>query len=336
MDFSLQLSAYYGDTSYGAARLYGDLIAQAKLADRLGYESIGLTEHHLVNVLLNPAPLQMAVRIAAETQNINILTCVVVLPIHDMRVYAGEVVVADTLCEGRLYLGVGRGAFAYEIERLGVAMKDAREIFDESLDLLQKLLTEENVSWKGKYYNFEPLTIMPRPMRDIPIMMAVLNPEAIYHCTKRGFHIQTTPLSGDNDHMIAQINGFKRGKQEMGEAGKDLTLTLSRVAFLVENQKEHDIVLDQAYEYYKRFDNVFKGPGTVSNGAIEPLPRKQSKEELDENLLICTKEEMIEKLSYYAEHNVDRILLNPVFGMPQARTLETIEAIAKDIIPALQ
>ena len=51
-----------------------------------------------------------------------------------------------------------------------------------------------------------------------------------------------------------------------------------------------------AYEYYKRFDNMFTGPGKVKAGWIDPLPRKQSLEELKENLLICTLNEMIDNM----------------------------------------
>ena len=333
MEFCQQLSAYYGDTSYGGESLYRDLIEQAKLADRTGYAAVGLTEHHLLNVLLNPAPLQMAVKIASETESIRIETCVVVLPLHDMRVLAGEVIVADILTEGRLRLGVGRGAFGYEMGRLGVPLETSREKFDESLNVLMALLSEEEVSWDGTYYKFDPLTVMPRPVRKLPIMMAVLVPEAIYHCVKRGFHIQTTPLSGGHQHMLDQVGAFQRGKAELGADGEDLTLSLSRVAFLVDSESERRARTEQAYEYYKRFDNVFTGPGIVKHGAIEPLPRKQSIEELAENLLICTPSEMVDKLAPYAEAGVDEVIVNMVFGAEQSQVLESIQRFAEEVMP---
>ena len=111
------------------------MLDQAVLADRLGFDAVSLTEHHLINVLMMPAPLTFATKIAAHTNRINIMTSVVVLPLHDMRIYAGEVVVADIFTDGRLMLGVGRGAFPYEMERLGVPMKETRERFDESLNV---------------------------------------------------------------------------------------------------------------------------------------------------------------------------------------------------------
>ncbi len=333
--FCLQLSADYADTSYGADRVYGDMIEQAVLADRLGFESVGFTEHHLVNCLMNPAPLQFAVKVAALTSTIKIMTAVVVLPLHDMRILAGEVVVADTLTDGRLLLGVGRGAFAYEMGRMGVPMSETRDRFDESLDVLLALLHEEEVSWNGTYYSFEPLTVMPRPVRPggPPIMMAVLNPDGIKACTKRGFHIQTTPLSGDDDLFKRQVDAFTSTREELGAAGADLTLSLSRVAFVSESDQHKRSIQEQAHLYYGRFDNIFTGPGIVDHGAIEPLPHHQSVDELAKSLVIGSAEEVVEQLAIYDRAGVDRMILNINFGVEQSQTLETIHALAEGVLP---
>ena len=335
MLFSIQLSADYPSKDYGGDRVYADMLDQAVLADRLGYDAVSITEHHLMNCLMMPAPLQFAVKIAAMTQNIQIMTSIVVLPLHDMRVYAGEVVCADIFTEGRLLLGVGRGAFEYEMERFGVPMAETQVRFNESLDVLQALLSEEEVSWDGEYYQFEPLTIMPRPVRKggPPMMMAVMNPEGIYHCTKRGFHIQTTPLSGNHQLLLDQVSAFNRAKDEMGAKEGEVTLTLSRVAHMASNSAEKQRKIEAAHRYYGRFDNVFTGPGIVENGMIKPLPCKTPIEELGESLLICTPQEMIDKLAPYAELGIDRVILNPNFGLDANETLDAIAAFAEDVMP---
>lgn len=335
MDFSIQLSAYFPDKSYGGDRLYRDMLEQAVLADRLGYDAVSLTEHHLINILMMPAPLQFAVKIAGQTERVKIMTSVVVLPLHDMRIFAGEVICADIFTDGRLMLGVGRGAFGFEMDRLGSPLATSREKFDESLDVLQALLTREEVSWRGTHYDFEALTVMPRPAngKGPELMMAVLIPEAIEACVKRGFHIQTTPLSGDHQHMLDQIAAFQRGKAAMGEAGRHLTLSLSRVGFIARSEADRQAKIEAAYAYYSRFDNVFTGPGIVERGMIKPLPRKQTIDELAERLLICTPAEMIDKLGPYAEAGVDRVILNVNFGADQSETLETIQRFAEEVAP---
>jgi alkanesulfonate monooxygenase SsuD/methylene tetrahydromethanopterin reductase-like flavin-dependent oxidoreductase (luciferase family) len=336
MDFNHFLSSYYPNKDYGGKQLYADMVEQAIMAENLGYRGVTVPEHHLINVLITPSPLQMAVKVAAVTERVEITTSVVVLPLHDMRIFAGEIVQADILTDERLILGVGRGAFAYETARMGIPIEDTREKFDESLNLLLALLSEEEVSWSGKYYNFESLTIMPRPVRPIPIMIAALVEPAIEACTRRGFSIQTTPLSATPEVFRKQVMAHKNAKAEMGDAGKDLRLLLSRVCFCTRNANETREKMELAYDYYSRFDNVFTGPGIVKNGMIDALPREQSIEELEQNLLICEADEMIDRLSTYDDLGVDEIIFNSNIGESQAETLDSMQRFANDVMPHFQ
>ena len=335
MEFNHFLSAYYPDVSYGGDRLYADMIEQAKLVDRLGYRGVTIPEHHLVNILLVPDPLQMAVKIAAVTSNVELITSVCVLPLHDMRIFAGASIQADILCDGRLILGVGRGAFAYEMARMGVPIATSREKFDESLDLLIALYTSEEVSWNGKYYVFEPVTIMPRPVgKKMPeIMVAALAPEAIYASVKRGFHIQTTPLNATFSRMKDQVDAFTRGKGELGASGAHLRLALSRVCLAASDDRHARRLLEHAYSYFCRFDNVFTGPGIVRNGQIAEITGTRTLEELKENLIICPPSEMVDKLGPYAELGIDDFIMNVNIGAPQAECLEVIERFAREVMP---
>ncbi|MDD9874187.1 MAG: LLM class flavin-dependent oxidoreductase [Gammaproteobacteria bacterium] len=339
MDFCIQLSAYYPDHRLGGRRLYQNMLDQAVLADRLGFDAVSITEHHLINILLMPAPLPFAVKIAGVTGRVKIITSVVVLPLHDMRVLAGQLVCTDIFTDGRLLLGVGRGAFAFEMERMGVPLADSREKFDESLAVLQALLSEDEVSWDGKYYRFASLTIMPRPATGDggaggpPMMLSALRPQAIYRCARRGFHIQTTPLSGDRRRMREQVEAFHRGRAEAGARGDALTLSLSRVAFAAAGETDARAKTKLAHHYYGQFDNVFGGPGLVERGLIAPLPRRVPIEETARNLHICTAPEMVEQLAPYAEAGVDRFILNVNFGAGQTETLESIQRFAEEVMP---
>ena len=100
MEFSHFLSSYYPDPSYGGKRLFADMVEQATTAERLEYRSVTIPEHHLINILLTPSPLQMAVKVAGVTERLDLVTSVAVLPIRDMRVFAGEVAQADILTDG--------------------------------------------------------------------------------------------------------------------------------------------------------------------------------------------------------------------------------------------
>ena len=338
MDANHFLSAYYPDTSYGGKRLFDDMVEQAKVAERLGYRGVTLPEHHLINVLLTPSPLQMAVKLACETERLELVTSVAVLPLRDMRIFAGEVIQADILTDGRLVLGVGRGAFAYEMGRLGSPLEESKARFDESLEVLIALMTEEEVSWDGEYYRFEPLTVMPRPMtQPMPrVMVAVMNPPGIAASTRRGFDIQTTPLAGRPELFRAQIAAHKEAKAEMGEAGRHLRIMMSRIVYCTDSEAQTREMVQRAHDYYSRFDNVFTGPGIVRNGDVEPLPRTQTIQELEQNLIICQADEMLDRLAEYAEAGIDELILSSNLGQPQGDHLEAMERFASNVLPHLR
>ena len=334
MDFNHFLTSYMPDPNIGSKQHFKHMLDQSVLAEKLGYVAVSIPEHHLVNILMMPSPLQMAVKISSLTNKIRLSTSVAVLPIHDMRTFAGEVTTADILTEGRLVLGVGRGAFAWELDRLGTPIESSKEKFIESLEVLNSLLSKENYSFKGKYYNFNAITIMPRPISDpVPIMIAAMDPSSIRNAAANGYHVQSTVLSGTKKLLLERVNAFKEGQQDAGENGKLIRLSMQRMAYAAKDEndaKEKNLL---AYEYYKRFDNMFTGPGKVNKGLIEPLPRAQTLEEMTENLIICPVNEMIDKLSVYAGSGIDEMIISAGFGQSQEDMIESMYRINEHIIP---
>lgn len=332
MDFIHFLSSHMLDPQIGGKRLYKSVVAQAVHAERLGYRGVGIPEHHLLNILLIPSPLQMAVKVAAHTENLLLMTSVCQLPLRDMRIFAGEVVQAQALCDGRLMLGVGKGAFAYETERIGVPFGDTKPRFEEDLKILEALLTRADVSWDSPRYKFAPLTIMPRPEDPIPLMVAVMNPVGIEAAARAGYHVQTTPLGGTHQQLIDQVTAFNRGKAAAGRP-LDTRLSLQRGVFLVSSDAERRKIAERAHEYYKSFDNVFGGPGIVDQGIIRALPRSQTLEELTGNLLLCGRQEMIDRLSVYAELGIDEVLTTSNFGQDEQLTFDMMSRFAEEVMP---
>jgi alkanesulfonate monooxygenase SsuD/methylene tetrahydromethanopterin reductase-like flavin-dependent oxidoreductase (luciferase family) len=333
MDFVHFLSSHMLNPDLGGKQLYRDVVEQAVFAEACGYHGVGIPEHHLVNILLIPSPLQMAVKIAAHTSRVKLMTSICQLPVRDMRIFAGEVVQAQALCDGRLMLGVGKGAFGFETERLGIMIEDTKAHFEEDLAVLEALLTQQDVSWDNKHYKFPALTIMPRPEDPIPLMVGVMAPAAIEAAAKKGYHVQTTPLGAAHGVLEGQVDAFFRGRAQNPAANN--RLALQRGVYLVRNAAERQKMVEQAYEYYKSFDNVFGGPGIVDHGIIRPLPRAQTVEELGANILICERDEMIDRLAHYANLGIDEVIVTSNFGQPQAETLDMMSRFSADVMPHL-
>ena len=175
---------------------------------------------------------------------------------------------------------------------------------------------------------------MLRPEDPIPLTVAVMNPIGIEAAAKSGYHVQTTPLGGSHQQLIDQVSAFRRGKAASGKT-QDTRLSLQRGLFLVNTERERQHIAELAYEYYKSFNNVFGGPGIVDHGIIRPLPRKQTVEELASNLLLCGKQEMIDRLSVYSELGIDEVIVTSIFGQDQQMTLDMMSQFAQDVIPQL-
>ena len=98
---------------------------------------------------------------------------------------------------------------------------------------------------------------------------------------------------------------------------------------------ERQRMVETAHRYYASFDNVFGGPGIVDRGIIRPLPRTQTAEELGQNILICQKDELIDRLSAYAEMGIDEVITTSIFGQPQEETLDMMSMFAAEVMPHL-
>jgi Luciferase-like monooxygenase len=108
-------------------------------------------------------PLNALAFAAALTHKVKIATGILVLPVRHPVVLAKEI---STLCHlsGHRYIfGVGPGWYAREYEVTGSRVEERGRRTDEIIEAVTLLLTKPNASYRGKYYQFNDVTIEPRP-----------------------------------------------------------------------------------------------------------------------------------------------------------------------------
>jgi hypothetical protein len=71
----------------------------------------------------------------------------------------------------------------------------------------------------------------------------------------------------------------------------------------------------------------------VDNGQIRLIPGTRTLEQLNENLMICTPSEMVDRLGLYQDLGIDDFIMNVNVGVPQEERLEAIERFASDVMP---
>jgi alkanesulfonate monooxygenase SsuD/methylene tetrahydromethanopterin reductase-like flavin-dependent oxidoreductase (luciferase family) len=335
MEFGFYLPCYWRDASYPIDRMYSDMVEQACLAEQLGFRTVWIPEHHFINLLVHPNPLLTGVRVAAATRTIRIGTSVLVLPFFDMRRLAGEVAQADNLMDGRLELGVGRGAFKYEFDRYGVKVEDSRDIFDESLALLERLLGESNVSSDTDAYRFPPLTITPRPLQQPlpPVWIAAVTPDAIYHTARRGYHVMTTPLRSSFDDAKRQAESYHRGRSESANPASAQRLGMLRMAYVARDRADIQEKLEFAAQNDRCHHNVRTTDGAVSQGMIQGTETGRSLSEIEDALIIGSADQCLEKVAAYAQLGIDEFIVNMGFGASHADVMCSLETFADKVMP---
>ena len=141
----------------------------ARIADDTGFDAVWTIEHHFTPYTMVTNPLQYLTYIAGITKRVDLGTMVTVLPWHNPVRVAEDVNMLDTFLgpNREIICGVGRGLGRREYEGLGIDQAEARERFDESLQVLRMLLETGKCDFEGKHYRIKGLKLRPQPDRDL-------------------------------------------------------------------------------------------------------------------------------------------------------------------------
>jgi alkanesulfonate monooxygenase SsuD/methylene tetrahydromethanopterin reductase-like flavin-dependent oxidoreductase (luciferase family) len=153
------------DAHEAAKQTLVNQIRQGILADKLGYNSYWLTEHHFQpeGAEMSPNPLMSQMAIAAHTKKIRLGQCANIVVWHHPVRFAEQVALLDIISGGRVECGIGRGYQPRENETLGrpygSTIQDQernRKAFQEAIDIIKKCWTEVSFSHHGENFSIPP------------------------------------------------------------------------------------------------------------------------------------------------------------------------------------
>jgi alkanesulfonate monooxygenase SsuD/methylene tetrahydromethanopterin reductase-like flavin-dependent oxidoreductase (luciferase family) len=145
-----------------AARSYSEHLEAWEEMDRLGFDGVGLNEHHTTPHGMMNSPNMMAAAGAQRTKRLKFLILGNLLPIHNPLRVAEELAMADCISRGRILSGFARGV-PREYNVYNVPMAESRARFEEAVDIVLKAWTEPVFSHDGKFWQYKDIAIWPRP-----------------------------------------------------------------------------------------------------------------------------------------------------------------------------
>lgn len=149
-----------------ASDLYAAALDQAAWADDLGFDVIGLGEHHASPDGYNPSPLVLAAAMGARTRRVKLRTSVLLAPLYDPVKLAEDAAVTQLATGGRLLLGLGGGYRPAEFELFGKRLDDRWRAVGDTIAFLRLAWTGEPFDWAGRRCH-----VTPRPDPPPPILL---------------------------------------------------------------------------------------------------------------------------------------------------------------------
>src|SRR5213592_4895687 len=147
-----------------AVRTYEEHLDAWEALDRFGYDGVGFNEHHCSPYGLMNSPNLMASAAAQRTKRLKLLIYGNLLPLHEPLRLAEELAMIDCLSNGRLISGFARG-IPREHVVYGVNQTESRARFEEAVEIIKGLWTEEVYSHEGKFWSYKDVAIWPRPVQ---------------------------------------------------------------------------------------------------------------------------------------------------------------------------
>ncbi|HYU19473.1 MAG TPA: LLM class flavin-dependent oxidoreductase [Chloroflexota bacterium] len=316
---------------------YREALEEVVLAEEMGFDSVWMEEHHGIKDHYWPSPFLVLTGFATRTSRIRLGTDVIVLPFYHPTRAAEDAAMLDVISDGRLTLGVAIGYRPDEFAMLGAQLERRGARFEEQLQIMRRLWTEDSVTFEGQFYRLEHARIEPKPVQPggVPIWLGAWGPLGM----KRAAQLAEAWLPGPTAKLDKLLASREKYHAELRTLGKDpaaVPAPLTREVVIAETEAqarelaERHLLINYRDEY---------GGGTWSHpliGAEDSTPVDRLEAIARNRFIIGTPDQCITQIQAFRETvGVDHLICRLFFpGMPHQHILQEVRLLATEVFPA--
>jgi alkanesulfonate monooxygenase SsuD/methylene tetrahydromethanopterin reductase-like flavin-dependent oxidoreductase (luciferase family) len=334
MKFGLLVSKQH-PSGVSMVERFREHVDQVRAAREAGFDLIVMGQHYLSTPFQELQTLPALARLAAEAGTMRVGATVLLLPLLNPVDVAEQVATLDVICEGRFICGVGLGYREEEYEAFGVRRGQRVARLVESLDVIKRLWTEEEVTHRGRFFQLTRARMLLKPVQTPhpPIWVAANNDGAVERAARLGDAWVINPHAKLSvlEHQIAL---YRKTLQEVGKAWP-AELPMIKELYVAPDRRtairECRPFLEAKYQAYAAWGQDKALPAEDSfDLAFEQL--------VQDRFIIGDPDDCVRELRRYAEAlGVNCFIVRIQWpGMEQAKVLRTIHLLAERIMPALQ
>jgi natural product biosynthesis luciferase-like monooxygenase protein len=341
-----QLPTYREGFSQNLPTFYSELTEAVRIADRLGWERVLVSEHHFHyygGAVPNPAVVLAAW--ARETKNIRLAAGVSLVPLRHPLQVAEDYAMVDQLAEGRFDMGVSRGFVPHEYEAFGIDPGETSDRVMEGLQIIERFWAGEPFEFRGRFTGFGRLQPWPRPFQDhIPIWIAASNAvDSFKRIGKHGYGLLMNHYPMTFDNLRMKHDAFKAAYAAAGLPPNERRSSIAFMTHLADTEEqaieeaklalqEHVTALRKVQQH-REWDRDYIGDISV---LLELCTSNDYRQVFRERTLICTPAQAAERLSRYQKEGFSEAMMLCRFGnLTHAQCAATIECMSKEVRPML-
>lgn len=274
-----------------------EIIGQVQLMDEVGIDVFAMGEHHRADYAVSSPEMVLAAA-ASVTKNIKLASGVTVLSSSEpVKVYE-DFATLDLISDGRAEIFVGRGSFIESFPLYGYSLNDYEQLFDEKLELLLKINSEENVSWSGKLRApMQNQTVYPRAKNNgkLQIWRAVGGtPQSVLNAAQLGMPLVVAIIGGMPVQFKSLIEFYKQEYLKAGHPENQMQIAIHSHTFVSEDQK---VIDEYFYTYKSQMDRI----GASRGWAPYTKMQYEAGRSEDGALFIGSTDQVADKINYIKE-----------------------------------
>ena len=312
-----------------------ELCEQARLLEKLGYDSLGKGSHYASAPLQDLQQLPLLSRMMAEAPSLRLIAGIILLPLHKPLDLAEQTATIDVMSGGKFVFGVGLGYREVEFRAFDTTMKARVRRFEENLEAIKRLWTEDSVTMKGSHFELMDASISLRPkQRPWPPIWIGANADAGVERAARLGDCWYIPAHNRLDEITRQVEIYKRALDKAGKPMPD-ELPMRREVFVARTREEALRIcrpfLEVKYKVYHQW------------GQSEAMPEGDGlgldfDDLLKDRFLIGSPDEVAESLLRIAKPpGVNHFIVSLQWpGMSNGIALDAISLFAEEVMPKVR
>ena len=309
-------------------------------AEQMGIDTVWLAEHHFSperSVLASP--LIIASAIAARTSTIRVGLAVQVFPLTNPLRIAEEAATVDQVSKGRLEFGIGRSGLTSYYKGYNVPYDESRGRFYEALDVIMKGWGQEQFSYKGDYYSFNEVTVVPKPFQQPhpPTRVAAASDDTFPVLGSMGYPLFIS-LRGPIEDLRARVEIYREARAEAGfpRAG-DCVLRIP--TYIAETSEKARSEPEASTRHFLEYSSQQLSRNAGSEEGAERLRQNANipyEDVLKNRVMFGTPGEVTERLQLYQEVlGISGVVMEHNWGgqIPYDRVINSLRLLTEKVAP---